>query len=505
MYKGYLFLCLILLALEASSKPNIKNLEKEDLVFSKFLIKQAKGSKQFDGEEHRVGDLPWANGELPLEKHYAGYIHIRSFKIFERTGNASLWLQGGPGSSSMIGLFYEMGPFKVTSNMKLIRNPHTWNKHYGMLFIDQPVGAGYSFVDSPHQAILTDPECSYIDQYQGENGDGNAKHQKSKLRQTIIRMMESFFFRRKSHHVRNDDPCYMEGYVSNQKGISKDLLVFLQKFYQRYPEQKRSELYIAGESYAGKYVPSFATAIYKHNTFLRQQKKYEDIFPLAGVAIGSGFTDPITQIKSHGEQAYQLGGLVSSNDADYMNQLAALTVLRIKENDFLGAREIRNKLFKYWQNVTGIMNYYDIRRTEMQNDWSLMERFLNIPEIKKSVNVGNRRYFKDLSGDIMKSTAHLFPTLIENYKVMLFQGNMDFRDGVVGNTEWLCSLEFDGSEIFRKKPRKIWHLDDNLIGYSVQSRNLTRIVFLQSGHFVPIDQPIATLDMITRFIENEPF
>ncbi|CAG8445046.1 10717_t:CDS:10 [Ambispora leptoticha] len=503
--KSYLLLCLILLALEATAKPNIKNLEKEDLAFSDFLIKQAEIADQYDSEEHRVGDLPWANGELPLERHYAGYIHIRSFEAFQKKGNASLWLQGGPGSSSMIGLFNEMGPFNVTSDMKLIRNSHTWNKNYGMLFIDQPVGTGYSFVDPPCQTILTDAESSHVYQCQGENDGNHWKHKKStSLEQTIIRKIESFFISRKSHHTKNDDPCYMEGYASNQKGISKDLLVFLQKFYQRYPEQKLGELYIAGESYAGKYVPSFATAIHKHNTYLRQYRKYGDIFPLAGIAIGSGLTDPITQVKVLGEQAYQFG-LVSRSDADHINQLAAQVVIQIQKNDFLGAREIRNRMFGYWQNVTGIMNYYDIRRTKMQNDWSLMERFLNIPEIKKAVNVGNRRYYKDASGDIMKSTAHLFPMLIENYKVVLFQGNMDFRDGVVGNSEWLYSLEFKGAEIFRKKPRKIWRIDDNVVGYSTQSRNLSRIIFLQSGHYIPLDQPIASLEMITRFIENDPF
>ncbi|KAI8854022.1 Alpha/Beta hydrolase protein [Chytridium lagenaria] len=57
-----------------------------------------------------------------------------------------IWLQGGPGSSSLIGLFYEMGPLSVSEDLKIGRNPDTWNKNYSMLFIDNPVGTGYSYV-----------------------------------------------------------------------------------------------------------------------------------------------------------------------------------------------------------------------------------------------------------------------------------------------------------------------------------------------------------------------
>ena len=59
-----------------------------------------------------------------------------------------LWLNGGPGASSLTGQFTEQGPYKMLNNNTIIRNQYTWTKYYHMLFIDQPAGTGYSYTDS---------------------------------------------------------------------------------------------------------------------------------------------------------------------------------------------------------------------------------------------------------------------------------------------------------------------------------------------------------------------
>jgi len=57
-----------------------------------------------------------------------------------------VYLEGGPGVSSLLSLFYQMGPFFVAPNgTSLIPNPYTWNKEFAMIFIDNPVGAGFSY------------------------------------------------------------------------------------------------------------------------------------------------------------------------------------------------------------------------------------------------------------------------------------------------------------------------------------------------------------------------
>ena len=71
-----------------------------------------------------------------------------------------IWLNGGPGCSSMDGALMEVGPYRVTEDQKLIENKGSWHEFANLLFVDQPVGTGFSFVDG--NAFLHElPEVSY--------------------------------------------------------------------------------------------------------------------------------------------------------------------------------------------------------------------------------------------------------------------------------------------------------------------------------------------------------
>ncbi|KAJ0450845.1 putative carboxypeptidase C [Helianthus annuus] len=64
-----------------------------------------------------------------------------------------IWLQGGPGCSSMTGNFYELGPFRVTPSLThkvehlvLEPNPGSWNQIFGLLFLDKLHFSSFMFV-----------------------------------------------------------------------------------------------------------------------------------------------------------------------------------------------------------------------------------------------------------------------------------------------------------------------------------------------------------------------
>ncbi|ORX69328.1 alpha/beta-hydrolase, partial [Basidiobolus meristosporus CBS 931.73] len=361
-----------------------------------------------------------------------------------------IWLQGGPGSSSMIGLFYEMGPIGVTEQHKLFRRQVTWNTHYSMVFVDQPVGTGYSYLTPGY----------------------------------------------------NQTHSY-EGYTKSVEEAAQDFMVFLKRFYEQYPEQRERKLYIAGESYAGKYVPAFAASIHEYNV-----KGTFGCFALAMVSLGNGLTHPVDQIKHHADLALQFG-IVSLEQSLEIAKLAQQAIDYAQTGDWNAASDARIKLFDFTKASAGELNFYDLR-TDVQNDWSWMEQLLNQDSMKQALNVYPRTFDMRnqdvrtaMKPDIMKSVIHLLPTLLENYKVLLYQGQFDYRDGIPGNTEWIRSLNWTGQSGFLQAERKIWKVDGHIAGYMTNHNSFTRVEVSRAGHMVPMNAPMPALDMITKFIEDQ--
>lgn len=58
-----------------------------------------------------------------------------------------IWLNGGPGCSSMDGALMEVGPYRMKDDKNLEKNPGSWHEFANLLFVDQPVGTGFSYID----------------------------------------------------------------------------------------------------------------------------------------------------------------------------------------------------------------------------------------------------------------------------------------------------------------------------------------------------------------------
>jgi carboxypeptidase C (cathepsin A) len=138
-----------------------------------------------------------------------------------------LWLQGGPGASSQFGAFTELGPIRITKD-RIAQLSQAWNIMGHTLFIDQPLNVGFSY-----QRDKTKP------------------------------------------------------LVNSARQAADHLLNFIYNLYSQWPALKKSPLYITGESFAGHYIPAFATKILNNNTFLKATG-----IVLEGIAIGDGWTDP---------------------------------------------------------------------------------------------------------------------------------------------------------------------------------------------------------------------
>ncbi|KAK8300989.1 hypothetical protein V6Z12_D05G431800 [Gossypium hirsutum] len=169
-------------------------------------------------------------------KQFAGYIDVdenvvgRSlFYYFVEaekdplTQPFTVWLTGGPGCSSVGDAFGSVGPFIVTRDAHgLQTNFISWNKVSNLLFIDSPIGSGWSYSNT---------SSDY------NNGDDST---------------------------------------------NKILLAFMQKWYEKYPVFKSKDLYLAGSSFAGHFVPNLANALLNDNKQSKQSK-----FNLKGLVLGN--------------------------------------------------------------------------------------------------------------------------------------------------------------------------------------------------------------------------
>ena len=126
----------------------------------------------YAGIQVRYKEVPTGICETdPNVKSYSGYSDVDEDQhifwwFFESrnqdpaTAPLTVWINGGPGSSSMIGLFQENGPCGINYNGDVYNNPYSWSNASNMLYIDEPTQVGFSYsipVDG-----FTDPNSGQI-------------------------------------------------------------------------------------------------------------------------------------------------------------------------------------------------------------------------------------------------------------------------------------------------------------------------------------------------------
>ena len=99
-------------------------------------------------------------------KSYTGYLDVEAgtkalFHWYhEAVDDAAskplvLWLNGGPGCSSLGGMFTELGPYVLDADGAITLNPYSWNTVANVLFIEQPAGVGFSYPNATIDDVTT--------------------------------------------------------------------------------------------------------------------------------------------------------------------------------------------------------------------------------------------------------------------------------------------------------------------------------------------------------------
>jgi len=394
------------------------------------------------------------------DKHF--YFYFFESRDSPQTDPLVLWLNGGPGCSSLTGLLMELGPCRVNpGGQNTTINDHSWNKRANTIFLDQPANVGFSYTEG-------------------------------------------------------DSP-------TNSDDAAKDVVAFLQLFVQANKKFKKSDLVVTGESYAGHYIPAIGNEILTQNSLKKtphlnlvsvaigngltdpkvQYKYYPDM------ACDDKY-GPILDESVCDEMAGKFGTCESLIDACYQYKSAFTCVP--------GSFYCNSAMINPFQQ-TGL-NIYDIRKKcdesnplcyDILND---IETFLNLEKVQEELGV-DRQYEgckRDinmnflLAGDWMRPYVEYIPTLLESsVKVLIYAGDADYICNWIGNKAWTRALEWSGTDEFDSAKDHLW-VSKTTGREAGEFRMYDNFAFLrvyEAGHMVPYDQPEHAAEFIEEWLHHD--
>ncbi|RLU81321.1 hypothetical protein CTZ27_32785 [Streptomyces griseocarneus] len=367
-----------------------------------------------------------------------------------------IWLNGGPGASSLLGLFLENGPLSIGDDAAgtISVASTTWNQEAHVVYWDQPIGTGYSYSDA------------------GE-------------------------------------------LVKSEKTLSLMFWKGLQKFFGMHPEYAQCPLYVCGESYAGKYVPAIALEIDKQN---RRNAGGHHI-DLRGISVGNGWIKPELSLRVLIDYAYTTGFLgigqkKSLRDAYEVYQDA------LESGEMKKATKLGNDLVATVLAYGGNFDLYDVRRWDdlpmgalrAYLDSKEVKKSLHVPkDVPWQCADDKGPVAGALVEDNMTDASGKYAEILgRGYRALLYTGNFDTACGYRSTEEILDDLmrqkgEHEHAE-WRNAPRLVWtQAQGDPKGFVRRLRNLTQVGVPGSGHQVPAFQPRICREMLYNWLFDRPF
>ena len=393
--------------------------------------------------------------------------HYQNRHIADRPRTV-IWLNGGPGCSSMDGALMELGPYRVREGGKLEYNEGSWDEFANVLFVDQPVGTGFSYVNT-------------------------------------------------------------DSYLHELPEMAEQFMVFLDKWFALFPEYESDDLYFAGESYAGQYIPYIAQALLDRNK--RKRTEGKRTWNLTGLLIGNGWIAPAEQYQAYLPFAYQTGMIQGGTpEAARVEAQQSICIQELgkpggSDTVDLGACEaVLSSILDVSKTNGMCYNMYDIK---LRDNWpscgmawppdlQTVTPYLRQQDVLNAlhVNPDKRTGWTECTGAVSsafrarnsKPSIHLIPGILEaGVPIVLFSGGDDMICNHVGTEDLISNMNWLGAKGMELSPGVIapqqnWEFEGEAAGIYQEARNLTYVKFYNSSHMVPFDYPRRTRDMLDRFM-----
>ncbi|KAL9604963.1 MAG: hypothetical protein Q9219_000151 [cf. Caloplaca sp. 3 TL-2023] len=425
--------------------------------------------------DYYVESLP-GQPDGPLLTMHAGHVevtpehngnlffwHFQNRHIANRQRTV-LWLNGGPGCSSMDGALMEIGPYRLKDKEHLVYNDGSWDEFANVLFVDNPVGTGYSYVDT-------------------------------------------------------------DSYVTELTQMADQMVQFLEKFFGLFPEYTTNDLYIAGESYAGQHIPYIAKAILERNA--KSKKAQWNLSGLLIGNGWISPVEQYDAYIQFGYQAGLIqGGTDVARKLEAMYADCVKTLNEPGGTDKVDqpiCEKILTEMLELTKKNNRCSNMYDIRLDDTwpscgmnwPPDLTSVTPYLRRDDVKKALHINKDKHtgWTECAGAVSskfhpssKPSISILPNLLEQVPIVLFSGDQDLICNHVGTEELIHNMEWNGAKGFELSPgtmapRRDWTFEGEPAGIYQEARNLTYILFYNSSHMVPFDFPRRSRDMLDRFMD----
>ncbi|KAJ1400260.1 Serine carboxypeptidase, serine active site [Sesbania bispinosa] len=442
-----------------SSEIDVSEFEVQEVV-PDAIVHSQEGLKEKDRIEKLPGQphvrFSQYGGYVTVDKlaGSAFYYYFVEAQHSKETKPLLLWLNGGPGCSSLAyGAMQELGPFRVNSDGKtLYRNRYSWNNVANVLFLESPVGVGFS--------------------YSNRSSDYN---------------------------------------VNGDKKTAADNYLFLLNWLERFPEYKNRDFYISGESYAGHYVPQLAHTILYHN-----KKAKKTIINLKGIMIGNAVINDDTDsqglydyLASHAiisdQAAYDITKACDFSARNQTKECHEAADEFDSDISFIDLYNIYAPLCKN-SNLTARP-----KKTSLVIDPCseyYVYAYLNRGDVQEALhaNVTKLKYDWEPCSDVIQnwvdSASTVLPILHEflnnGLRVWVFSGDTDGRVPITSTKYSINKMKLPIKTAWHP-----WFAYGEVGGYAeVYKGGLTLATVRDAGHQVPSYQPARALVLIKSFLDG---
>ncbi|XP_076925158.1 serine carboxypeptidase II-2-like [Bidens hawaiensis] len=440
-------------------------------LISFLLISSAISDPISQQKQDQVTSLPGQNFNVDF-KHYAGYVTVNQasgralfYWLTEATVDPAskplvLWLNGGPGCSSIaFGMAEEVGPFHTNKDGKSVYlNPYSWNTVANLLFLDSPVGVGYSYSNTTSDIM--------------SNGD---------------------------------------------KRTAEDALQFLLNWLERFPEYKGREFYLTGESYAGHYVPQLSQAIVRYN-----KANTGSPINIKGYMVGNALTDDYSDhvglfqfmwaagmisdqtYKKANELCDKESFIHPSRECDQITDIAYQEMGNIDPYSIFTppctTSSVTNRLLRRWHRVGHIGQSYD----PCTEQHTIV--YFNLPEVQNALHAYHMKssrtwetcsnvvglYWKDSPISVLDVYQELISS---GLRIWMFSGD---TDAVIPTASTRYSI--DSLNLTTISPWRAWYEDGQVGGWTQQYEGLNFVTVRGAGHEVPLHRPKQALTLFKSFL-----